>query len=195
MLAAMAAAAPGTVVLGIDANPAALEFASRTFALPNLSFRQALVDDLDAPPGSFEKIACLEVIEHLARGQGATMLAELARLLVPGGRLVLTTPNRRSPWPLVEWLLDRFRLVPQLAGEQHQVLYDLDELRAMGERAGLPLAEHRMIDTIAPWLSWWPGLARLVHRAELRLVRRHGCVMVLALVKPPAAAGDAGADA
>jgi hypothetical protein len=45
-----------------------------------------------------------------------------------------------------------------------------------------------MIDTIAPWVSWWPGLARLVHRAELRLVRRHGCVMVLALVKPAAAA-------
>lgn len=185
MLAAMAAAAPGTVVLGIDANPAAIEFASRTFALPNLSFRQALVDDLDAPPGSFEKIACLEVIEHLARGQGETMLAEFARLLVPGGRLVLTTPNRRSPWPLVEWLLDRLRLVPRMGGEQHEVLYDLDELRAMGERAGLPLAEHRMIDTIAPWVSWWPGLARRVHRAELRLVRRHGCVMVLAFVKPP----------
>jgi SAM-dependent methyltransferase len=183
-MAAVASEAPGTRVLGLDANPAAIEFASRTFDRPNLEFRQGLVDELDVEPGSFEKISFLEVIEHLSRTQGEAILAQFARLLAPGGRLVLTTPNRRSPWPLIEWLLDRLRLVPQLAGEQHEVLYGLDELKAMGEAAGLVLAEHRMIDTIAPWLAWWPGLARLVHRAEVRLIRRHGSVMVLAFEKP-----------
>jgi SAM-dependent methyltransferase len=186
LLAAMAAETPGTAVLGVDANPAAIEFASRTYARPNLAFRQALLDELDAAPGSFDKIACLEVIEHLARGQGDALLARFAELLAPGGRLVLTTPNRRSPWPLLEWLLDRLRLAPRMAGEQHEVLYDLDELRAAGEAAGLSLAEHRMVDTLAPWIAWWPGLAHRVHRAELRLIRRHGCVMVLAFDKPPA---------
>jgi 2-polyprenyl-3-methyl-5-hydroxy-6-metoxy-1,4-benzoquinol methylase len=187
ILAAMAAELPETQVLGVDANPAAIEFASRTFTRPNLAFRQGLVDelgDLDGTPESFEKISFLEVIEHLSRGQGEAILAQFARLLTPGGRLVLTTPNRRSPWPLIEWLLDRLRLVPQLSGEQHEVLYDLDELRTMGEAAGLVLIEHRMIDTLAPWLAWWPGLARLVHRAEVRVIRRHGCVMVLAFEKP-----------
>jgi 2-polyprenyl-3-methyl-5-hydroxy-6-metoxy-1,4-benzoquinol methylase len=190
ILAAMASEVPMTPrlrVLGVDANPAAIEFGSRTFDRPNLSFRLGLVDELDElnePPGSFEKISFLEVIEHLSRAQGETILAQFAHLLAPGGRLVLTTPNRRSPWPLLEWLLDRLRLVPQLSGEQHEVLYDLDELRAMGEAAGLALAEHRMIDTVAPWLAGWPRLARLVHRAEVRLIRRHGCVMVLAFEKP-----------
>ena len=180
LLAAMAAEVPGTQVLGVDANPAAIEFVSRTFVRPNLAFRQALVDELDAAPGSFDKIGFLEVIEHLSRAQGEAVLVQFARLLAPGGRLVLTTPNRRSPWPLIEWLLDHLRLVPPLAGEQHEVLYDLDELRTMGETAGLVLAEHRMIDTIAPWLAWWPALARTVHRGEVRAIRRHGCVMVLA---------------
>jgi 2-polyprenyl-3-methyl-5-hydroxy-6-metoxy-1,4-benzoquinol methylase len=186
ILAAMAAEVPGTQVLGVDANPAAIEFGSRTFDRPNLAFRLGLVDELNAEPGSFEKISFLEVIEHLSRAQGEAILAQFAHLLAPGGRLVLTTPNRRSFWPLIEWLLDRLRLVPQLSGEQHEVLYDLDELRAMGEAAGLVLAEHRMIDTVAPWLAWWPGLARLVHRAEMKVIRRHGCVMVLAFEKPAA---------
>jgi SAM-dependent methyltransferase len=189
LLAAMAAETPGVEVLGVDANPAALEFAARTWNLPNLAFRRGLVDELDAAPGSFEKIAFLEVIEHLSRAQGEVVLAEFARLLAPGGRLVLTTPNRRSPWPLVEWTLDRFRLVPPLAGEQHEVLYDLGELRAMGEAAGLVYREHRMIDTVAPWLAFWPALARAVHRVEVRLIRRHGCVMVLAFEKGPGPAG------
>ncbi|HEY2736895.1 MAG TPA: methyltransferase domain-containing protein, partial [Thermoanaerobaculia bacterium] len=183
LLAAMAAEVPGTEVLGVDANPAAIEFVARTFVRPNLKFRQALVDELDVEPGSFEKIGFLEVIEHLSRAQGEAVLAQFARLLAPGGRLVLTTPNRRSPWPLIEWLLDHLHLVPPLSGEQHEVLYDLDELRAMGEAAGLTLAEHRMIDTIAPWLAWWPALARAVHRAEMRVIRKHGCVMVLAFEK------------
>jgi 2-polyprenyl-3-methyl-5-hydroxy-6-metoxy-1,4-benzoquinol methylase len=186
LLAAMAAEASGVEVLGVDANPAAIEFASSTWARPNLAFRRALVDELDAAPASFEKIAFLEVIEHLSRAQGEAVLAQFARLLAPGGRLVLTTPNRRSPWPLIEWLLDRLRLVPPLAGEQHEVLYALDELRTMGEAAGLTLAEHRMIDTLAPWLAWWPALARAVHRVEVRIIRRHGCVMVLAFEKRPA---------
>jgi 2-polyprenyl-3-methyl-5-hydroxy-6-metoxy-1,4-benzoquinol methylase len=186
LLAAMAAESSGAEVLGVDANPAAIEFASSTWTRPNLTFRRALVDELDAAPASFEKIAFLEVIEHLSRAQGEAVLAQFARLLAPGGRLVLTTPNRRSPWPLIEWLLDRLHLVPQLAGEQHEVLYALDELRTMGEAAGLALAEHRMIDTLAPWLAWWPALARAVHRLEVRVIRRHGCVMVLAFEKRPA---------
>ena len=187
LLATKAAEIPGTEVLGVDANPAAIEFVSRTFVRPNLAFRQALVDELDAAPGSFEKIAFLEVIEHLSQAQGKAILAQFAHLLAPGGRLVLTTPNRRSPWPLIEWLLDHLHLVPPLSGEQHEVLYDLDELRAMGEAAGLALAEHRMINTIAPWLAWWPGLARAVHRTEVQVIRRHGCVMVLAFEKMPSA--------
>ncbi len=185
LLAAMAAEVPGVEVLGIDANPAAVDFATRTFARPGLAFRRGLVDELDAPPGSFEKIAFLEVIEHLSRAQGEAILAEFERLLAAGGRLVLTTPNRRSLWPLIEWLLDHLHLVPQLGGEQHEVLYDLDELCAMGEAAGLALAEHRMIDTVAPWLAGWPALADAVHRWEVRHVRRHGSVMVLAFEKRP----------
>jgi 2-polyprenyl-3-methyl-5-hydroxy-6-metoxy-1,4-benzoquinol methylase len=180
LLAAMAAEAPGVEVLGVDANPAAIEFATATWTRPNLAFRRALVDELDAAPGSFDKIAFLEVIEHLSRSQGEVVLAQFARLLAPGGRLVLTTPNRRSFWPLIEKMLDRLHLVPPLAGEQHEVLYDLDELRAMGEAAGLVCTEHRMIDTVAPWLAGWPALARAVHRLEMRAIRRHGCVMVLA---------------
>jgi len=46
----------------------------------------------DCPDGHFDTIAILEVIEHVPDEQQT--LAELARLLAPGGKLLLTTPHR-----------------------------------------------------------------------------------------------------
>lgn len=45
--------------------------------------------------GEFDLVLCTEVIEHIADSPSA--LAGLRRLLSPGGRLVLSTPQRYSP--------------------------------------------------------------------------------------------------
>ena len=71
--------------------------------------------------------------------------------------------------------------VPRLRGEQHETLYTLAELAALAEAAGFKLAEWRMINTFAPWAAWLsPRLAATLHRWEVRHIRRHGSVMVVA---------------
>ncbi|MBN1954488.1 MAG: class I SAM-dependent methyltransferase [Anaerolineae bacterium] len=50
---------------------------------------------LPFPAGAFDLICCSWVLEHLA--QPAPALAEVSRLLAPGGRFVFVTPNRRHP--------------------------------------------------------------------------------------------------
>lgn len=47
---------------------------------------------LPFPDASFDIVLCTEVIEHTP--DAATAIGELARVLRPGGTLVLTTPNR-----------------------------------------------------------------------------------------------------
>ena len=179
---ARAAEITGVDVLGVDGNPAAIEFARRTFARSNLQFRLGLVDELDLPAASFDKVIFLEVIEHLTRRQGAEVLAAFRRLLRPGGRAVLSTPNRRSLWPLIEWLLDRLRLVPNLGEEQHEHLYTVPELREIAEEAGLRVVEVKMVDTLAPWLAWLSeALARRVHAFEVRWLRAGGSLIVMTL--------------
>ena len=64
---------------------------------------------LTFPDGAFDRVVCVSTLEHVgmdttrysdqgghASGSGATALAELMRVLAPGGELVLTVPYGRS---------------------------------------------------------------------------------------------------
>ena len=67
---------------------------SLTAKYRNLTFQ---VDDIcksKLPERSFDLVLCSEVIEHLRDSAGA--LAQMHRLLNPGGTLILSTPQRYS---------------------------------------------------------------------------------------------------
>jgi dolichol-phosphate mannosyltransferase len=52
---------------------------------------------------AFDTVICSEVIEHIPRSQ--VHLDELVRVIAPGGRLILGTPDySRTRWLVLEWL-------------------------------------------------------------------------------------------
>ena len=53
-------------------------------------------DDIDTPDNTYENIVAGEVIEHIDPADVPGVLKELRRVLKPGGRLLLTTPNPRA---------------------------------------------------------------------------------------------------
>jgi SAM-dependent methyltransferase len=72
--------------------------------------RADVIASLDALPladGSFDAVLCTQVLEHVA--DPAVVLAELHRVLRPGGWLWLTVP---LTWPLHEEPFDFFRYTP-----------------------------------------------------------------------------------
>lgn len=139
-------------VTGIDSNPSAITYARDTFKAPNLQFRLGQFDDLkgDKP---FDRIYCIEVIEHLYEDQVADVLELFYKLTNPGGQLFLTTPNYRSAWPLIEWLLDRFALVAKLYEAQHVTRFTRGKLSTMCQCAGWNVQHMGTFNGVAPFMA------------------------------------------
>jgi 2-polyprenyl-3-methyl-5-hydroxy-6-metoxy-1,4-benzoquinol methylase len=82
-------------VVGADFSSVAVEKA-RAFAgaSPRVRFEQADIQRLAWPDNRFDTVFSCETIEHVPDPPGA--VRELARVLTPGGRLYLSTPNYLS---------------------------------------------------------------------------------------------------
>lgn len=153
-------------VIGFDSNPAAVEYATRAYSQPNLRFVlgpfELMVDE-----GPFDHVVCLEVVEHLYLEQAGDTLSLFARAAAPGATLFVTTPNQRSAWPAIEWLLDRSGLVPTLDEAQHLTLFSRALLGECCERAGWKVEEIGAFNGLAPFVApIGETLARSVESAE-----------------------------
>jgi SAM-dependent methyltransferase len=140
--------------VAIDGSAAAIAFASGRYQRSNLRFVRGLVDEIDAADGAaYDAACCLEVVEHIHEAQGLELFQRLSRMVRPGGRLLVTTPNARSAWPLIEWGLDRSGRVPRLAGEQHVAFYTHGRLAWLAEASGWRVAVRETCCTMAPWIA------------------------------------------
>jgi SAM-dependent methyltransferase len=130
-----------TEVVGFEVVP---EYLGEAPPLANV--RWVLYDGLAVPAEAetFDTCVCFEVLEHTDDDERS--MAEIARVLRPGGRVFLTLPNRwwvfethgcrlPGPWhrvPFFSWLPkplhDRFALAR---------IYSLPDTRRVAQRAGL----------------------------------------------------------
>jgi glycosyltransferase involved in cell wall biosynthesis/SAM-dependent methyltransferase len=86
--------------LGIDLSLKHLKAAClKDFAGNRFAFLQAGAEDLPFLDAAFDIVISSEVIEHLPSAQSC--IEEIYRVLRPGGRLVITTPNRYSYFALM----------------------------------------------------------------------------------------------
>src|SRR6476661_7505178 len=133
----MQASLPGSYPVALDLSMQALTFvrsrmeeASSTTETPNgFACTQAIGEALPWKDESFDCVLMSEVIEHLEKPQ--ISIREAARVLRHGGRLLITTPNYRSFWPLMEWTVDRLNMAPKMAGEQHISRFQPSTLKSL----------------------------------------------------------------
>jgi SAM-dependent methyltransferase len=82
---------PQMQLAGVDVNRVALGIARER--LPEADIQAVGAEELPFSNASFDCVTCIEVLEHIPTRLRARALAEMRRVLCPGGRLVLRVPH------------------------------------------------------------------------------------------------------
>lgn len=165
---------PATRVLDAGCGEGVLvdEFAGRLAIEgidPNYSSDRVRSGSLLALPyadGSFDRATCLDVLEHLAFHQQPVALAELFRVLRPGGELLVSVPNLAHLQSRIHFLL-LGRLIRTASEFKHPGDRPAEEYVRLGRAAGFVLVSRRGIFPTIPILT------RFIRRHPRRLLPLH----------------------
>ncbi len=133
--------ARGGTFAGVDASTEMIREAMGKYGTrPGVDFQVGSIEQLPLPDGCFDQVICMAVLEYLQSPDRA--LAEIARILRPGGMGLITVPKRwhidrctvaiTSP---IRWAARRFRR--GTADGLRRLRLQPDELDAAARKAGL----------------------------------------------------------
>jgi SAM-dependent methyltransferase len=155
---AFEAARRGAYVVALDAGQDEVNGVLNTFAamvdageLPAATTKVGVVQgdalNLPFPNGTFDRVICSEVLEHIPNDVGA--MAELTRVLRPGGTMAITIP-RWGP-ELINWALsDEYHMTPG----GHVRIYRRSVAQGRLEKTGLKVTGHHYAHGLhSPY--WW----------------------------------------
>jgi SAM-dependent methyltransferase len=148
-------------ISGIDAN----------YASDHVT--QASLGSLPFPDGSFDHALCLDVLEHLSYEEQPRALAELHRVLRPGGELFVSVPNLAHLQSRIQFLL-RGRLIRTASELKHPGDRPAFEYCQLARRAGFDLVRRRGIFPTIPIVTHFirrhPRALAPLHRALTALL-------------------------
>ena len=136
---------------------------------PNYSSPRVRTGSLLALPyggGTFDRALCLDVLEHLPFEAQPTALAELFRVLRPGGELLVSVPNLAHLQSRVHFLI-KGRLIRTASEYKHPGDRPVEEYLQLARAAGFELVQRRGIFPTVPVLT------RLIRRHPRRLLPVH----------------------
>ncbi|MBI4734465.1 MAG: GtrA family protein, partial [candidate division NC10 bacterium] len=137
------------LVVSLDRSFEVIRFAKQTH--PEICGVVADVRHLPFRPGRFRTIFFVEVIEHIPAQWSLDVLRELRDMLHPAGRLILTTPNYRSLWPALEWMVSRWGPIDYT--KEHVNHYSLTRLEGEVGEAGLRVIGAESFFLLSPFVA------------------------------------------
>jgi SAM-dependent methyltransferase len=127
-----------SVGVGMDVSPVAARCARENLCCPRAHLLSADSRTLPFASSSFSLIVSPSTLDHFADPRDlGTSLRELARVLEPGGILIITLDNRQNIFDPLLRLAGRLGKVPYYLGKS----YSVDELRGELEAAGFFVQE------------------------------------------------------
>ena len=104
-----------------------VDFKVKEFKSSNIETKQLRLEShLPFPDRSFQVVTMLAVLEHIE--QEKQILQEIYRVLIPGGKLVLTVPSVWSQ-PVLEFLAYKLKIVSPAEIRDHKRYYNRKKLQ------------------------------------------------------------------
>jgi SAM-dependent methyltransferase len=168
----------GYDVTGVDLDERSIEHGREVLREAALDMEALRAIDLRELPGPYDAVIASEILEHLDDDELRDSLALIRERLVPGGRLLVTTPNGYSLFELENLLwyrtgIDRLylrirsgRLARRLRGMKARH----SEWREAAEPMTLADSPHKQRFT-------WRSIHRILDRAGFDVVEAHGAIL------------------
>ncbi len=182
-------------VIGVERDAATAAHARARYASDAVAEVDVVEGDLEDLPlvdDTLDAAVCLQVVEHLA--DPAIALAELARVVHPGGTVVVSTPNRatftpsgdgpRNPFHVREYDADELTTLLTAVGLEVVDLLGVHHAPVLAQRLATHVGEDPVAVLADP--SGWDDRTR----ALVRSVRPEDFVVVDDTVRPVAASLD-----
>jgi SAM-dependent methyltransferase len=170
--------------VGSDLSARQIDYARQVYGRRGPRFYRESPAGVPEEEGPFDAVTMVELIEHLDPRLVDETIGEALERLRPGGRLVITTPNFHSAWPLVEAVVNRFG---ELSYDlQHINKFDRGRLVDLLASHGLtrPRAESYLF--LAPFAAalGWRFADRVAGLERGGLEGRLGLLLIGTAVKP-----------
>ncbi len=194
--ASLLAAERGLRAVGLDRDVRALAYARRKHEQGDLAVVCGQAEALPLADGSCDAVLATEILEHLP--DPAAALWEMRRVLKPGGRLVVTTPNAdfiHERLPSYAEHAPGATASPQADAAGHLFAFTLAELRALirgvgftvraaGYEGSVLMADRLRLNRLLPPVAT-QGLSRLTNRLPGGRRLSYACVVVAARTDAP----------
>jgi 2-polyprenyl-3-methyl-5-hydroxy-6-metoxy-1,4-benzoquinol methylase len=163
---AMALTKAGFEVQGVDLNAVWLaKYAPGWAERLRITHVDIEQERLPFPDESFDLVIFTEVLEHIAVTDPRVVLQEIRRVLAPGGRMLLSTPNVANLSNVAALIRgENVFWPPEIfygSVDRHNREYAPHELLELVERAGF--ASHAL-DYMNTWSNWNHTTAPMFHR-------------------------------
>jgi Methylase involved in ubiquinone/menaquinone biosynthesis len=174
---------PGIRAVAYDLSPESLRVCQQAMRGQAVTFLTGDLSNLPFDPGYFGRVLCANTLQHVpTRELRIRCLAELARVVKPGGRVVVTTHNLSVAKKRMGWAKEK----EQAAGKyQYVYRYEADELAADIASAGLRIESLTGAGLNLPYRWKLSRLSRALERYLRRTAwsARHGHMLVLQMTR------------
>ena len=150
-------------IIGLDYDQKQLFIAKNSAKdknIKNIVFQRFnLEQKLKFKDQSFDKILCLDVLEHIIKRK--QLLAEIRRLLKPRGLAFIAIPNVNTSWKQLQKKVG----LNYYSDPDHKIEYTLEEIKKVIQQAGFKIISLKPITYDSPWI----GFIDLLGGLSLRL--------------------------